>query len=198
MIHRPPGDAPDDRGMDERIADDPFSAHLVAARLELRLDERDDVGSRADDTNDGGQHLCQRDERRIDGGNVDPFRKRLEVADVRALHHHHARVFAQAQVELAIADIDRVDTTGASLEHAVGEAAGRRADIHRDEAGDVDRECFERSVQLLAAATDESGRLRDLDRRIFGDQGAGARLDVAPHAHLAGHDKRARLFAARD
>ena len=40
------GDARDDRLVDRRIGDEPVLADLVAARFELRLHERDDVGVR--------------------------------------------------------------------------------------------------------------------------------------------------------
>ena len=43
---------------------------------------------------------------------------------IKPLHNHHAGVLAQGVAELAVANVQGVDFPGASLEHAVGKAAG--------------------------------------------------------------------------
>ena len=63
---------------------------------------------------------------------------RRERAGVGALDHGHALVLAQAVVELAVGDVERDHVGRAALEQAVGEAAGRGADVERAAAGDVD------------------------------------------------------------
>ena len=55
-----------------------------------------------------------------------------EIARVRALHTHHALVTAEPPVELTVADVHGVDLLRAVLQHTVGEAAGRRADVGAD------------------------------------------------------------------
>ena len=92
----------------------------------------------------------------------------------------------------------RATTRGrAALQQAVGEAAGRRADVERPAAGDVDRERVEGGVELLAAASDEARRGprdddgvtgRDEPRRLVGDG--------AVDQHPPGGDRRAGIGAA--
>ena len=50
----------------------------------------------------------------------------------------HARIGAQLPVELAGAHIDRMHARRSGLQQAIGEAAGRRADIRADRARDID------------------------------------------------------------
>ena len=63
----------------------------------------------------------------------------VEVARVAALDHGHPGIVAQAPVELAVGDVERDDPRRAALQQAVGEAAGRGADVEAVEPGDVDR-----------------------------------------------------------
>ena len=104
-----------------------------------------------------------------------------QVAHVRALAHLHPRVGAQPLVELAVADVDGHDRGRAPLQEAVGEPAGRRAEVERPAAGDVDartargrRRASRRRGRRSAAAArarrrlvgrDEAGRLRRRARR---------------------------------
>ena len=59
---------------------------------------------------------------------------------VDALDHRDALVVAQPRVQLAVADVERDHPRGAALEQAVGEAAGRGADVEAVLAGGVDRQ----------------------------------------------------------
>ena len=90
----------------------------------------------------------------------------LQRARVEALDHGHARVLAQAPVELAVGDVDRGDALGAALQQAVGEAAGRGADVEAVAPGDVDAERLERVLELDAAARDVARALVDDQRRV--------------------------------
>ena len=101
----------------------------------------------------------------------------VSVPGVRALQHGHARVVAQPRVQLAVADVDRDHARGAALEQAVGEAAGRGADVERSRARRVDAERLERVRELLAAARDEPRRPLDHELDVVGD--LRARLVVA-------------------
>ena len=91
-------------------------------------------------------------------------------AGVEPLDHGDARVLAQAQVELAVGDVDRGDPRGAALQQAVGEAAGRGADVEAVAPGDVDAERLEGVLELDAAARDEARALVDDQRRLGLDQ----------------------------
>ena len=51
-------------------------------------------------------------------------------------------------VELAVADVDGVDAPRAALQQAVGEAAGRGADVEADQAAGVDAEMLDGGRQL--------------------------------------------------
>ena len=56
---------------------------------------------------------------------------------------------AQRVGELSAAHVESVDPARAALEQDVGEAAGRGADVERDQPGRVDPERVERRGQLV-------------------------------------------------
>ena len=95
---------------------------------------------------------------------------RLELARVAALDHGHPRVVAQAPVELPMGDVEGDHARRAALQQAVGEAAGRGADVEAVEAGDVDSQRLERVRELDAAAGDERRRLDHEQLGVVGDQ----------------------------
>ncbi len=80
---------------------------------------------------------------------------------VRPFHRHDARIAAERLGQLAAADIEGVDAGGAALQQDVGEAAGRGADIERDQPPRIDLERVERGRQLVTAAADIWLRLGD-------------------------------------
>ena len=92
----------------------------------------------------------------------------LELAGVEPLDHVDPRVLAQPPVELAVGDVERDHPGGAALQQAVGEAAGRGADVEAVEPGDVDAERVERVVELEPAARDEARPLVDDQGRASG------------------------------
>ena len=111
---------------------------------------------------------------------------------VRPLEDGDARVGAQARMELPVADVDRDDARRAGLEQAVGEAAGRGADIGAVAPFDVDAERVECVAQLLSATGDE--------RRWPLDAELGVLVDLLPGLLVAGHEpgehERLRLASA--
>ena len=102
-------------------------------------------------------------------------------------------VLPQPPVELPVADVDRDHHHGAALEQAVGEPAGRRADVQAAAPLDLDRELVERVLQLDPAARDELLALLHHQLGVLVDQ--LARLlhgrSVPPEPHPAGaHGRR--------
>ena len=91
---------------------------------------------------------------------------------------------------MTFANINRVYLCGSVLEQAVGEAAGRGANIEAARSVNVDAAACERVVELIAAAADETRWLCHIERRIRGDRGCGPQRDVAVHTHLAREDQR--------
>src|SRR4051812_23404026 len=78
----------------------------------------------------------------------------IHVADVLALEHDDARVLADRPRELAVADVDRVDTRRTALEEDVGEPTGRGPDVERGHARGLDPERIEPLHELERAARD--------------------------------------------
>ncbi len=101
-------------------------------------------------------------------------------------------------VDLPVGDIDRGHPRRAPLQHAVGEAAGRGADVEAVAPGNVDAERLKRVVELDPAARDETRPLGDDQRRLGLDQLARPQRDrpIAADAHGAG-PHRARRGRAR-
>ena len=130
-----------------------------------------------------GQHLGQRDERHVDDDQVRRVGQRVgrQRAGVDALDHRHALVARAATVQLAVGDVERDDVRRAALEQAVGEAAGRGADVERATARDGDPERVERVGELDPAARDVAaagGRRRS--RRPRARAGPASRPAGAP------------------
>ena len=142
-----------------------------------------------------GQDLGQRDEGDVghhEVGRVGQVARR-QRARVGALEHGDALVGAQRPVQLAVGDVERDDVRGAALQQAVGEAAGRGADVQAAAPGGVDARRVERVGELDPAARDEARALVDGHLDVLGDDLARlgrALAAAAAQAHLAGHDRR--------
>ena len=137
------GDLVADALVDRRVGDHAAApVDLGPPGLELRLHEQDHRRPRLAQRHQHRDDHAQRDERHVDDHDVDrpADRVRRRVADVRPLEHHDPRVGADARVQLAVADVEGDDLAGARGQQAVGEPAGRRADVERPAAGDVDAE----------------------------------------------------------
>ena len=85
---------------------------------------------------------------------------------------------------------------GAAAQQAVGEAAGRRADVDGDQAVDVESEGGQRAGQLLAAAAHVLRPGDDLDRRSIGYERPGLRDRLPFDKNGARHNQSARLLPA--
>ena len=89
-----------------------------------------------------------------------PISSALEFAGIDAFVQADARISAQRPGELTGADIDGMHARGTGLQEGVGEAAGGRADIDADLAGDVDGEMLQGAGEFEAAAA-HVGRPRE-------------------------------------
>ena len=180
------------------IAHDALFADLFPSCLELRLDEADGVAVRIQKPRERGQNELERDERHVHRCEIQLIGDLLmrEVAGVRALHTHHALVAAELPVELTVADVHGVDLFRAVLQHTVGEAAGRRADVGADAVRERDGKRLHRLFELESAAADIAQRVSaHLEHRVGGDRRAGL-IDLLPvHIDDAAHDARLRLGA---
>ena len=107
----------------EAVIHDASLVNIVGRGLELRLDQRQNVRLRGDGSCNAGQDLSKADERDVNCGEVWDFRKRRQIADVRAFKRRHPRVPTECIGELAVADIDRVHVSRAAAEQYVGESA---------------------------------------------------------------------------
>ena len=125
-------------------------------------------------------------------------RSARQVARVRALQHAHARVAAQAPVELPVAHVHGDHARRAALQEPVHEAAGRTAEVDRVFALDLDLKLPQGVVELVAAARDVAGARGDGDLGVLGDWSAGLVRDLSRDAHLAGEHGGARLGAGRE
>ena len=92
------------------------------------------------------------------------------------------------QIDLPVGDIEGDHPRRAALQQAIGEAAGRGADVEAVTAVDVDPERAQRVVELDPAAGDESRARIDHELGVGLDQLARAQRDraVAADTHGAG------------
>ena len=148
---------------------------------------------------DGGQDDPQGNEGNIHNGQVQRLSEllRRDIADVRPLHAHHARVLPDAPGKLAIADIDGEDLLRALLQQAVRKAARRGARVAADEAGRIDAEVAQRLFELQAAAADVgAGIAPQFYNGLVLDRRTGLVRFLPVDIDLAGHDERLRLASA--
>src|SRR5580765_4544756 len=114
-----------------RVADHAAPPDLLAAGLELRLDENERLPPRLREPERRRKRGANADERDVAGHEIGGKRELGELAGIRALEHGHARVVAQPLVKLAAPDVERDHARRAALEQDVGEAAGRGTDVER-------------------------------------------------------------------
>src|SRR5207245_9729558 len=120
----------------------------------------------------------------------------IECASVRVLHHDDSLILAQARVELARADVDRVDPRGAVLEQTIGKSARGGADVHADTPGDLDREGAQGVDDFLAPSAHERAARPDLDLGPRGYQDARLIHYLPVTGHFAGEDLARGFFPA--
>jgi hypothetical protein len=143
----------------------------------------------------------QRDERDIHTEKFNGFAQLVggDAADVGAFHVHDPLVGAQFPGQLAVADIDGIDLDRTILEHAVGEAAGGRTDVHADLAVGGQREALHCFFQLQTTAADITDVVAaHLDFGVFLDHLTGLVHLLLVDEDDAGHDHGFGTFTALD
>src|SRR4029079_13120467 len=122
MGHSGHHDPIEDLAMDRRVAHDAAIGPALAS-LELRLDERDYVvaGTGAERLDDRTEDDTQRDERHVDGREVDGFGegRGRQVPGVGPLHRDDARVAAERFGELSATHVESVDPARAALQQDI-------------------------------------------------------------------------------
>src|SRR5439155_10064421 len=129
-------------------------AHPALPDFKLRLEQCDQPAVRSDQLQHLRDHDRERDERHINhrqGGRLRQF-GRVERTDIAPLQVDHSRVLAQRPGKLAVTHIYGKDLSCAVLEQAIGESAGRSANIESDGTSNVEVEGAQRRLQLLSAA----------------------------------------------
>ena len=168
-------------------------ADPVPADLELWLHEREQVEPRRRARRHRGQHLGQTDERHVDHDHLGRMGKLLfaQAAGVDALEHGHARILAQAPVELSVGDVHAGDMGRAGLEQAIREPSGGGAHVQAQATVDLDGEGCQGALELLAAARGVAphGAHLDLDVGRHEHPGLGGDGSPRPDTHLAGHHR---------
>src|SRR5215470_6212149 len=109
---------------------DAAGSYVLAAQLELRLDEDQEVGMTGGATDGGGKDFGDGDKRDVGD---DQAHERGQIGGLKfasvALDLDHARVLLEFPVELRSVDVHGVHLRGSVLQQAVGEASIRRAEV---------------------------------------------------------------------
>ena len=158
------------------VAHHPAFADLLGAGLELGLDQRHQLGLLGGERERRREHGCQPDKACVAGDQVDRLgdRDARQVARIDALVDDHPWILAQLPGELAAPDIDGMDPGGAVRQQHVGKSPGRRADVERGRALDIDREVIERERQLDPATRDPGVvAAGERERGFLGERRAG-------------------------
>src|SRR3979411_2083742 len=120
------GDLGADGGVKRGIAHDSL-LEVASAQLELRLHQRHQIGARGREPDCGRQHMLERDEAHVDHHDIGRLHAgRIERADIGFLERDDLRPVAQARMELAAADVDRIDAPLTRAGHPPVEAPTAR------------------------------------------------------------------------
>src|SRR5438445_665825 len=114
----------------------------VPARFELRLHERDHGASWGQDLRDRTPDEPEADECEVGGHQIARAADLVarEIARVDPLEADDPGVGPEAPGQLSASDIHRVYARGARAKQPVGEPAGARSQVHRDQSVDIDPE----------------------------------------------------------
>src|SRR4029077_12816211 len=112
-------------------------ADFRSTRLELRLHQHQRFPAGRGECESRRQREANADERDVANDEVGDERKLAELARIRALEDGDTRVGSEPFVQLSVADVDRGDTRGPSLQQNVGEAARGGADVEAVASGRI-------------------------------------------------------------
>ncbi len=138
-----------------RIAHDAARANQPATDLELRLDQKNAIRLVREMRPERLEDFIERNKGNVGNRDLDRIGKEslLAVTKIRALNVDDALIGAKFPRQLAVSDVERINSCGAALKQAVGEPAGRRADIERNLSLDIERrKAIERAGKLITAA----------------------------------------------
>jgi len=98
------------------------------------------------------QYLGDRDKGKVDAneGNICRQVGRAQVADIEFIPNNDPRIRLEFPIQLPMADVKSMHSGGAILKKAIGEAAGRSAQIGAHPAGNPDLEMIQRRLQFGA------------------------------------------------
>ncbi len=190
--------------MDGLVAHDAAFADILAPRLELGFDQRDDLAARRQKRRYHRQNVLQRNERHVDRHQserpgLDWQVLRSEPPRVGAFDDDDPWVGANLPVELVVADVEGDNPGRAALQQHVGEAARGSADVEGNNAGGINAKGVER-VRKLEPATTDPGMIgsakHDLD--VAGDRCARFGDRMPSDQDIAGQNQRPRPFARRN
>jgi len=193
------------------FADDASLADVLAAGLELGLDEDDGAALPGPPRRNkrfeySGKNKCGGDEGDIHGeedGGIGGIggeqRAGFEQTGVGALAQADARILAKFFGDLAVTRIDGEDGAGTVLQHTVGEAPGGGADVQAGAIGEVDRPVSERAFELEAAAADVAEVVAEQAQAGVTRYRRTGFIDaLVVYQNAAGEDKSVGTFAGGD
>lgn len=179
------------------------AAGFGATGFELRFDEGDDAPARPKQAGGGLQESTQRNEGTIDGHQIRCLKWRWEprrgqMPRVGSFHDDHTRILTEFPRQLALTDIDGMDTDRAVLQQAIGESTGRCPEVHSRKTSHIESELPQGMLEFLAAPADIAFPRLDPDRVARLDPGRRFCGRLFVDANLAGEDDTLSLFAAVD
>src|SRR5712692_6759224 len=119
-----------------------------------------------------------------------------EVTGVSLLQQSDALILTEAKIDLPIARVHRNDAGCPVLQQAVGEPAGRGADIQTDFAANLDMPMLESLFQLEAATTDVLQVFaQESEVGLYIHAGAGLLDFLSINQHFASEDQGLRALA---
>ena len=169
-----------------RVAHHAVFADAAPAHLELRFNQAHAAAAHLQKPECFRQHQRQRNKRYVRREKI--HRRHLfgrQRPDIGFFQVDDARIAAQRRRQLAGSDVYRIHPRRTGLQHTIGKSAGRRTDVQRRAAGQVDREHTQRFFQLAAAAADKRhplGVQRNLCIRRYVLRRFGDGRTVNPHA----------------
>jgi hypothetical protein len=166
---------------------------VFAPGLELGLDEEDHLaGFVFQERFRRSEDQVERDERHIADDKIHRLGQAVtcQVAGIGLFPHEDARIVPQLQVQLRGSDVDGVHARGAMLEEAVGEPAGRGADVGAHGRAGVERgPGVQRRLEFPPAPAHEPVAERgDLEGGGDGESHAGLVENGGAVAHLSRPD----------